>query len=134
MDDYLRLATYGTVTIMGAYVLRTLFSRSKVILELSLSLFNSNVPQQLDSIPAIGPSGILSSYVGAYRYLLYGNDMIQEGYAKYRVFRVPLIHRWDVIISGRELVEQLRASKEEELSIQEAFNEVPVPIIVPCMN
>ncbi|KAJ7937373.1 cytochrome P450 [Mycena leptocephala] len=107
MDDYLRLATYGTVTIMGAYVLRTLFSRSK-----------------LDSIPAIGPSGILSSYVGAYRYLLYGNDMIQEGYAKYRVFRVPLIHRWDVIISGRELVEQLRASKEEELSIQEAFNEI----------
>lgn len=54
--------------------------------------------------------------------------MIQEGYEKYRVFRVPLIHRWDVIISGSELVEELRASKEEELSIREAFNEVPVPI------
>jgi hypothetical protein len=134
MDDYLRLATYGTATVMGAYVLRTIFSTSKVRnIGLLLSLF-LNVPQQLDSIPAIGPSGIISSYVGAYRYLLHGNDMIQEGYAKYRVFRVPLIHRWDVIISGRELVEQLRASKEEELSIQEAFNEVPVPIIVPCMN
>ncbi|KAJ6627497.1 cytochrome P450 [Mycena sp. CBHHK59/15] len=50
--------------------------------------------------------------------------MIQEGYEKYRVFRVPLIHRWDVIISGSKLVEELRASREDELSIQEAFNEI----------
>ncbi|KAF7353078.1 Cytochrome P450 [Mycena venus] len=107
MDDYLRLATYGTATLMGAYVLKSIFYTPK-----------------LNSIPAIGPSGVLSSYVGAYRYLVHGKDMIQEGYAKYRVFRVPLIHRWDVIISGRELVEELRASKEEELSIREAFNEI----------
>ncbi|KAJ6539016.1 cytochrome P450 [Mycena capillaripes] len=107
MDDYLRLATYGTATAMGVYVLGSIFYTPK-----------------LTSIPAIGPSGFLSSYVGAYRYLLYGKVMIQEGHEKYRVFRVPLIHRWDVIISGRELVEELRASKEEELSIREAFNEI----------
>ncbi|KAJ6510168.1 cytochrome P450 [Mycena vitilis] len=107
MDDYLRLATYGAATVMGAYLLTTILRAPK-----------------LDSIPAIGPSGALSSYVGAFRYLLHGKDMIQEGYEKYRVFRVPLIHRWDVIISGRELVEELRAAKEEELSIQEAFNEI----------
>jgi hypothetical protein len=58
--------------------------------------------------------------------------MIEEGHSKYRVFRVPLIHRWDVIISGRELVEELRASKEEELSIREAFNEVKYPGTMPC--
>ncbi|KAJ7179450.1 cytochrome P450 [Mycena filopes] len=107
MDDYLRFATYGSATIMGAYVLKSI-------------LYAPN----LNSIPAIGPSGVLSSYVGAYRYLVNAKDMIQEGYGKYRVFRVPLIHRWDVIISGRELVEELRASKEEELSIREAFNEI----------
>ncbi|KAJ6516234.1 cytochrome P450 [Mycena sanguinolenta] len=107
MDDYLRFATYGTAALMGAYVLKTIF----------------HTPE-LKSIPAIGPSGTFSSYIGAYKYLIHGNDMINEGYAKYRVFRVPLIHRWDVIISGRELVEELRASKEEELSIREAFNEI----------
>ncbi|KAK7061428.1 cytochrome P450 [Favolaschia claudopus] len=105
--DYLRFATYGSAALMGAYVLKSLFSSSP-----------------LDCIPAIGPSGTLSSYIGAYKFLVHGKEMIDEGYAKYRVFRVPLIHRWDVIISGRELVEELRASKEEELSIREAFNEI----------
>ncbi|KAJ7499255.1 cytochrome P450 [Mycena latifolia] len=107
MNDYLKVATYGSAGLLGAYVLGTVLSTPK-----------------LDTIPAIGPSGILSSYVGAYRYLRYGKDMIDQGYEKYRVFRVPLIHRWDVIISGSKLVEELRASKEEELSIREAFNEI----------
>ncbi|KAJ7122773.1 cytochrome P450 [Mycena epipterygia] len=107
MGDYLRLTTYGAAGILGAYALKTVVYAPK-----------------LDSIPAVGPSGIFSSYIGAYRYLRYGKDMIQEGYEKYRVFRVPLIHRWDVIISGSKLVEELRASKEEELSIREAFNEI----------
>ncbi|KAJ7781594.1 cytochrome P450 [Mycena metata] len=107
MDDYLRLTIYGTATVMAAYALKSI-------------LYAPN----LDSIPAIGPSGVFSSYIGAYRYLVRGKDMIQEGHEKYRVFRVPLIHRWDVIISGRELVEDLRAAKEEELSIREAFNEI----------
>ncbi|KAJ7477068.1 cytochrome P450 [Mycena galericulata] len=107
MDDYLRLVTYGSAGILGAYALRQIFYAPR-----------------LDSIPAVGPSGILSSYIEAYRYLRYGKGMIEEGYGKYRVFRVPLIHRWDVIISGSKLVEELRASKEEELSIREAFNEI----------
>ncbi|KAJ6567200.1 cytochrome P450 [Mycena vulgaris] len=107
VDDYLRLVTYGSAGVMAAYILGTVW-----------------YAPNLDSIPAVGPSGIFSSYVGAYRYLRYGKDMIQEGYEKYRVFRVPLIHRWDVIVSGSKLVEELRASKEEELSIREAFNEI----------
>ncbi|KAJ7087179.1 cytochrome P450 [Mycena belliarum] len=107
MTDFLRVATYGSAGILGAYILGTVF-----------------YAPSLDSIPAIGPSGILSSYVGAYRYIRYGKDMIDQGYSQHRVFRVPLIHRWDVIISGSQLVEELRASKEEELSIREAFNEI----------
>ncbi|KAJ7688404.1 cytochrome P450 [Mycena rosella] len=107
MDDYLQIAKYGSAGLIGAYIIGTALYRPA-----------------LSSVPAIGPSGTLSSYVGAYRYLRYGKGMIDEGYEKYSVFRVPLIHRWDVIISGSKLVEELRASKEEELSIREAFNEI----------
>ncbi|KAJ7067797.1 cytochrome P450 [Mycena amicta] len=105
--DYLRLASYGSATLVAGYVLAKMF-----------------YAPNLDSIPAIGPSGTFSSYIGAYRYLVNAKSMIEEGCSKYRVFRVPLMHRWDVIICGSDLVEELRASKEEELSIREAFNEI----------
>ena len=39
---------------------------------------------QLDKIPAIGPSGILTSYIGAIRYLRNARAVVQEGYEKAR--------------------------------------------------
>ena len=35
---------------------------------------------QLDAIPSVGPSGLLSSYYGAARFILHAKAMIQEGY------------------------------------------------------
>ncbi|KAJ7870478.1 cytochrome P450 [Mycena olivaceomarginata] len=37
---------------------------------------------RLDSIPAIGPSGVFSSYLGAYTYLRNAPKIVQEGYTK----------------------------------------------------
>ena len=37
---------------------------------------------QLRSIPSIGPSGILTSYIGALRSIWRGNEALQEGYEK----------------------------------------------------
>ncbi len=40
---------------------------------------------QLSGIPTIGPSGILTSYIGALRFYKHGREIAQEGYDKLRV-------------------------------------------------
>ena len=40
----------------------------------------TDLPPQLDAIPSVGPSGHLSSYYGAARFILHAKAMIQEGY------------------------------------------------------
>ncbi len=37
---------------------------------------------QLKSIPTVGPSGFLSSWMGAFRFMFHGREIIQEGYSK----------------------------------------------------
>ena len=49
----------------------------------TLTVFETRL--QLSTIPAIGPSGILGSYIGALRFLRDGRAMVQEGYDKVSV-------------------------------------------------
>ncbi|KAF7325009.1 Cytochrome P450 [Mycena kentingensis (nom. inval.)] len=101
------IAAYGAAALLAGYTLVKVFSKPN-----------------LSEIPAIGPSGLFTSYLGAYRYIFNAKAMILEGSSKYRVFRVPLVDRWNVIIVGAELVDQLRWAKEDELSSLEGFNDV----------
>ncbi|KAG5644943.1 hypothetical protein DXG03_007408 [Asterophora parasitica] len=80
---------------------------------------------QLNKIPTIGPSGILTSYLGAYKVLFNARDMIQEGYSKYRggIFKVPGISSWIIVVSGPKLVDELRKAKDAEISLHEAGRE-----------
>ncbi|KAM6503673.1 Cytochrome P450 [Amanita muscaria] len=59
---------------------------------------------QLRSIPTIGPSGPLTSYIGAMRFLFHSQEMVQEGYDKFRgsVFMIPTLTSWIMIVSGPE--------------------------------
>ncbi|KAG6847451.1 hypothetical protein H0H93_008037 [Arthromyces matolae] len=77
---------------------------------------------EINKIPTIGESGILTSYKGAYDFLFNAREMIQEGYAKYRgsAFKVPGISKWTVIISGRQLVDELRKAPDDVISFTEA--------------
>ncbi|KAF8061617.1 cytochrome P450 [Lyophyllum atratum] len=82
--------------------------------------------QVLNKIPTIGPSGVLSSYVGAYMLLKNGRDMIQEGYHKYRgaAFKVPGISKWTVVVSGPQMVEDLRKATDDQVSFRDAVADV----------
>ena len=51
-----------------------------------LPLNCSSLDLQLRSIPTIGPSAPLLSYVGAIRYILDLEGMLREGYKKVRQF------------------------------------------------
>jgi cytochrome P450 len=81
---------------------------------------------ELDTIPAIGPSGAVSSWLGAVRFISDAPAMVQEGYQKHKggMFRVPLIDKWVVVLTGPRLIEELRKVPEDELSFDHAMRDL----------
>ncbi|KAJ7065402.1 cytochrome P450 [Mycena amicta] len=80
---------------------------------------------KLDFLPTIGPSGRIVSYLGAFRYVFNAKEMFQEGYERFpgSMFRVALIDRWSVLVSGKQLVEDIANAREEDLSFHQSTNE-----------
>ncbi|PIL34366.1 cytochrome P450 [Ganoderma sinense ZZ0214-1] len=73
----------------------------------------------LTSIPTVGGfSTPLLSYVGAVSFIRRGRETLYEGYKKHygSAFKIPLLDRWMVIVSGPKLVEDIRRRPEDELS------------------
>ncbi|KZT39045.1 cytochrome P450 [Sistotremastrum suecicum HHB10207 ss-3] len=78
-------------------------------------------------VPAVGPTGILTSYLGAIRYFRKGDEVLQEGYDKYSkggIFKVPDFSKWTVIVSSSELLEELRKAPDDQLSFEDAMNDM----------
>lgn len=80
---------------------------------------------KLQHLPTIGPLGIFGSYIGAYNLLFDTHDMIQDGYDKYfgAAFKIPLISRWAIVITGPEMIEEVRMASDDELSFNEAISD-----------
>ncbi|OCH95706.1 cytochrome P450 [Obba rivulosa] len=80
----------------------------------------------LYAIPTIGPSAPLLSYIGAVRFIFNAQEMLREGYTKYKgsAFKIPLLDQWIVVINGPELVEELRRYPDEEVSFTDAVTEL----------
>ncbi|EGN95203.1 hypothetical protein SERLA73DRAFT_77211 [Serpula lacrymans var. lacrymans S7.3] len=74
----------------------------------------------------MGPSGFFLSYLGAWKFLFHATDVLQDGYANYKgiPFKIADIHNWIVIISGRQLIEELRRAPDDALSGNEALNDI----------
>lgn len=81
---------------------------------------------ELDAIPAVGPSGAVSSWLGVVRFIKDAPAMVEEGYQKHKggMFRVPLIDRWVVVLTGPRLIEELRKVPEDELSFDHAMRDL----------
>ncbi|KIL65472.1 hypothetical protein M378DRAFT_24045 [Amanita muscaria Koide BX008] len=81
--------------------------------------------RKLRSIPTIGPSGPSTSYIGALRFLFHSQEMVQEGYNKFRgsLFKIPTLTSWILIVSGDRLIDELRRAPDDALSSDEAFRE-----------
>ncbi|KAJ7143757.1 cytochrome P450 [Mycena epipterygia] len=70
----------------------------------------------------MGPSGNISSFIGALDYLHNAPRIIQEGYNKHKsIFRVPYPDRWVVVLSAPELIDDLRKARDEDLSAEHGF-------------
>ncbi|KAG2057010.1 cytochrome P450 [Suillus hirtellus] len=81
---------------------------------------------ELSVIPAIGPSGAVSSWLGAVRFIKNAPAMVQEGYEKHKggMFKVPLFDKWVVVLTGPRLIEELRKVPEDELSFDHAMRDL----------
>ncbi|TRM59925.1 cytochrome P450 [Schizophyllum amplum] len=92
---------------------------------LGYTLYKSLAGPDLSSIPAIGSSGLFSSYTSARMFQQHAREMVQEGVNRYpgAAFRVPLMDQWTVVVSGHRLVDELRTAREDELSFREAVEE-----------
>ncbi|KAJ7036533.1 cytochrome P450 [Mycena alexandri] len=92
---------------------------------LYLLIRNAFSGPKLDSVPVVGPSGSISSYIGAFRYVFHAKEMFQEGYEQYpsAMFRVAVVDRWSVLVSGKQLVEDIASAREEDLSFHQSTNE-----------
>ncbi|KAL0579192.1 hypothetical protein V5O48_002814 [Marasmius crinis-equi] len=82
--------------------------------------------RRLAGIPTLGPSGFLSSYLSAFKFVYHARDIIQEGYHKHYggAFKVPLLDHWLVVVCGPKMVEDVRKATDEQLSSAEAFAEM----------
>ncbi|KAF8321460.1 cytochrome P450 [Amanita rubescens] len=81
---------------------------------------------KLRSIPSVGSGGLLTSFIGAWRFRKHAHEMGQEGYSKYRgsFFKVPTMSRWMILVSGARNIEEIRNAPEEHLSFHEAMIEI----------
>ncbi|OSX67132.1 hypothetical protein POSPLADRAFT_1051287 [Postia placenta MAD-698-R-SB12] len=77
----------------------------------------------LRHIPAIGPSAPILSYLGAYKYYHNAQEVLLEGYNKYKVFRVSMLDRWVVVVSGADMNEELRKVPDTHVSFVEAVDD-----------
>ncbi|KAJ3839330.1 cytochrome P450 [Lentinula raphanica] len=81
--------------------------------------------RKLNAIPTVGYSGFFSSYISACKFKTHAREIILEGYSKYpgQAFKVPLPDRWEVIVSGKEMIEDIRKASHLDLSFTEAIGE-----------
>ncbi|KAM6493880.1 Cytochrome P450 [Amanita muscaria] len=80
---------------------------------------------KLRSIPTVGSSGFWTSYLGALRFFRHAHSMMQEGYDKHRgsIFKVPLFSKWVIMVSGPEMINDIRSASDDYLSSPEAGRE-----------
>ncbi|KAK0196180.1 cytochrome P450 [Armillaria mellea] len=78
---------------------------------------------KLNAIPTIGSSGIITSWIDAFKFVRHAKEIIQEGHKIYHgsVFKVPLLSKWMVVVSGPEKINDIRKSTREQLSSVDAF-------------
>ncbi|KAJ7574535.1 cytochrome P450 [Mycena floridula] len=82
--------------------------------------------RQLAAIPSVPESsGIISSWFAAFRALKDGHKMVEEGYRKYygRVFRIPTLTGWKIVVGTPKLIEEYRLAKDDYLSFHKAAEE-----------
>ncbi|KAH8105090.1 cytochrome P450 [Cristinia sonorae] len=86
----------------------------------------SSQSRKLNHIPSLTTDLPILSLIGVFRCLFQSNDLIQQGYEKYKgaAFRIPELFRWHVLVSGKTMVDELRKANDDELNFMDAMNDL----------
>ncbi|KZT08801.1 cytochrome P450 [Laetiporus sulphureus 93-53] len=97
-----------------------------LLIAIPLLIFLHRRSNPLYSIPAVGFSAPLLSYIGAYNFTRNARGLLKEGYEKHKgsVFRVPMMDRWVVIFCGAKMNDELRKFPDDEMSFLDAAEEL----------
>ncbi|KAK0212153.1 cytochrome P450 [Desarmillaria ectypa] len=109
----------------NSLLLRSLFLATAFLL--ALQLRKAIITRaKLKGIPTVGSSGIVMSWIDAFRFVSHAKDIIQEGYRTHygKAFRVPLLDKWMIVVSGAEKINDIRKSPSEQLSTVDAGQEL----------
>ncbi|EGO00264.1 hypothetical protein SERLA73DRAFT_168055 [Serpula lacrymans var. lacrymans S7.3] len=98
-----------------------------LVLSIAISKFMRR--PNVDSIPSVGPGGLLTSYWAAVKFIFYAREMLQEGYTKHKgmAFKIPGLFCWNIFLSGPKLVEELRRAPEDHISARERISDILKP-------
>ncbi|KAK0226700.1 cytochrome P450 [Armillaria fumosa] len=80
---------------------------------------------KLKAIPTVGSSGIIWSWIDAFRFVFHAKEIIEEGHRMHygSAFKVSLFDRWMIVVSGSEKINDIRKASPEQLSSKEAGGE-----------
>ncbi|KAK7441541.1 hypothetical protein VKT23_016534 [Stygiomarasmius scandens] len=96
-------------------------------LEYALKSFYQPVAgrMRLRHIPTVGPTDPLNQYYGSH-FVNHARQMIQEGYDKYqgRAFKVRMPDRWAVMITGQDMLNDIKKASDDYLSFHEAGRDI----------
>ncbi|KAI9463826.1 cytochrome P450 [Boletus coccyginus] len=107
-------------------VLGVTYSAIGLIIAITLIAKLSQYPN-LDAFLAVGSSTWIGSWWAGFKYLTDAQNIIQQGYNKASLygstpFKIAEPHRWTVILSDREHLDELTRASSNELSSLEAIN------------
>ncbi|KAK0460651.1 cytochrome P450 [Desarmillaria tabescens] len=95
-----RILGIATVFLLALQLRKALVSRNK-----------------LKSIPTAGSSGIIGSWIDAFRFISHAKEIVEEGQRMCgSIFKVPLLDRWTIVVSGADKINDLRKASVEQLS------------------
>ncbi|KAJ3476173.1 hypothetical protein NLI96_g11343 [Meripilus lineatus] len=92
----------------------------------AVCLWNWLGPNGLRHIPTIGRSVPVLSYLGSFRYIRHAKEMFQEGYSKYKggIFKIPMPDQWLVVVTGPQLIDELRKFPDDTMSLPRGLEEL----------
>ncbi|KIK72907.1 hypothetical protein PAXRUDRAFT_836355 [Paxillus rubicundulus Ve08.2h10] len=91
----------------------------------ALVVANLSKRPNLDAIPTAGSSTWLGSWWASIQFSTRAADVVRDGYKNHKgtPFKVSNGCHWMVIVSGPQLVEDVRKASKDELSFTEAAND-----------
>ncbi|KAK6967074.1 cytochrome P450 [Favolaschia claudopus] len=112
---------------MSSLELQPVFQYGIIALIVYALLRNALSNRQHDpSIPTLGSTNFLASYLDALRFLLRAPDLVQQGYNlnPQGIFRQARLYRWEYVVCGSQFVKEVGNAAENELSFHEGLEDV----------